>query len=79
MPLSDSPIVPACVVGRAYEYGVGRPATAGEREWLLARIAEAARGRPERPESALGHQRHRRAVVAALGGDLQRRVEDGGA
>jgi hypothetical protein len=32
--LHDSPAVSGCVVVRAYEYGVGRPATAGEREWL---------------------------------------------
>jgi hypothetical protein len=32
--LHDSPSVPNCVVERVYEYGVGRSATSGEREWL---------------------------------------------
>ncbi|MBW8785657.1 MAG: DUF1588 domain-containing protein [Novosphingobium sp.] len=32
--LHDDPAVPACVVQRAYEYGVGRPLTASENRWL---------------------------------------------
>jgi hypothetical protein len=32
--LHDSPAVPACVVSRAFEYGVGRKATGSERRWL---------------------------------------------
>jgi hypothetical protein len=32
--LHDSPVVPNCAAERAYEYGVGRPVMAGEREWL---------------------------------------------
>jgi len=32
--LHDSPSVSNCLVERAYEYGVGRTASAGEREWL---------------------------------------------
>jgi hypothetical protein len=32
--LHDSPSVPSCVARRAYEYGVGRPVVADEREWL---------------------------------------------
>jgi hypothetical protein len=32
--LHDSPSVPNCVAERAYEYGVGRPVVAEEREWL---------------------------------------------
>jgi hypothetical protein len=32
--LHDSPTVPNCLVERAYEYGVGHPLAAGEREWI---------------------------------------------
>ena len=32
--LHDSPAVPRCLVQRAYEYGVGRQATAPEQKWL---------------------------------------------
>jgi hypothetical protein len=32
--LHDNPSVPNCVAERAYEYGVGRPVVAEEREWL---------------------------------------------
>jgi hypothetical protein len=32
--LHDSPAIASCVVQRTYEYGVGRPVTAGERDWL---------------------------------------------
>lgn len=32
--LRDNPALPACAVQRAYEYGVGRQAAAGEGEWL---------------------------------------------
>jgi uncharacterized protein DUF1592/uncharacterized protein DUF1588/uncharacterized protein DUF1595/uncharacterized protein DUF1585/uncharacterized protein DUF1587 len=32
--LHDSPTGPSCVVQRAYEYGVGRQATASEEKWL---------------------------------------------
>jgi len=32
--LHDSPSVTNCVSQRAYEYGVGRPVAAGERDWL---------------------------------------------
>ena len=32
--LHDSPAVPRCLVQRAYEYGVGRQATAPEKTWL---------------------------------------------
>ena len=29
-----SPALTSCVAKRAYEYGVGRPVTTGEREWM---------------------------------------------
>ncbi|CAN7267630.1 DUF1592 domain-containing protein [Phenylobacterium sp. LjRoot225] len=32
--LRDSPAVPACLVQRTFEYGVGRPATPSEQAWL---------------------------------------------
>jgi hypothetical protein len=32
--MRDSPALTACLAKRAYEYGVGRPATTGEREWM---------------------------------------------
>lgn len=32
--MHDSPTVPACVVQRAYEYGVGRAASGGDNKWL---------------------------------------------
>lgn len=32
--LHDSPAVPRCVAERVFEYGVGRPVVAGERDWL---------------------------------------------
>lgn len=32
--LHDSPAVPACLLQRAYEYGVGRAATGEDRDWL---------------------------------------------
>lgn len=32
--LAESRAVPACLVKRVYEYGVGRPTARGEREWL---------------------------------------------
>ncbi|HEX7857562.1 MAG TPA: DUF1592 domain-containing protein [Sphingobium sp.] len=32
--LRDSPSIPACVVQRTYEYGVGRKVTASEEQWL---------------------------------------------
>jgi hypothetical protein len=32
--LHDSPTVPACLVERTFEYGVGRPATKSEQAWL---------------------------------------------
>jgi hypothetical protein len=32
--LHDSPAIPDCLVQRLYEYGVGRPIAAGERDWI---------------------------------------------
>ena len=43
--LRESPEVPACVVQRAFEYGVGRPAAGGDADWLEFAVGQFASDR----------------------------------
>ncbi len=80
--LRESPDVPACLVQRAYEYGVGRPAAGGDADWLDYAIGQFASDRFRfsalmrrvATSPALASAAPPGPVTAALSYDYKRRI-----